>query len=225
MKKTVFIFMGPPGSGKGTLAQECAKEFGWATLSTGALCRKHISEQTEIGKQIDFIIKSGKLISDNLVSAMVDHWLEERVLKAPAIILDGYPRTEAQVAQFHQLLQTKYPKLALRLIKLRISDDEVIKRLSNRLVCTNKNCQTVYSSQAGSGLLAPRRAMVCDVCGSALEVRSDDKPSVIKERLAVYHLHDLSSAFEKTGYHIEELDANRPFNEIFNDFKRLVKKQ
>jgi adenylate kinase len=223
LKKTVYIFMGPPGSGKGTLAQRCVQDFGWATLSTGALCRKHISEQTEIGKQIDFIIKSGKLISDELVSAMVDHWLGEQSLQAPAIVLDGYPRTEAQVHLLHKLLQTKYPSLDLRIIKLGISDDEVIKRLSSRLVCTNKNCQAIYSVLAGSGLLAPKKAMICDLCGAALEIRADDKPEVIKNRLAVYHQHDLTSAFEKSGCHVDVIDADRPFEVIFEDFKRLVK--
>ncbi|TET07002.1 hypothetical protein E3J79_00195 [Candidatus Dependentiae bacterium] len=67
----IYLFIGPPGSGKGSLAQKCIRELGWKKFSTGNECRKHVSEQTEIGKEIDFAIKSGKLITDELVIAMV----------------------------------------------------------------------------------------------------------------------------------------------------------
>lgn len=220
---TIYIFMGPPGSGKGTLAERCVEEFGWASLSTGDLCRKHISEKTEIGKQIDFIIKSGKLISDELVSAMVEQWLEQQGNKYQAIILDGYPRTEAQVELFRRMLESKFPNLRVRIIKFDVSDDEVVKRLSSRLVCTNKNCQAIYSSRAENGELAPKIDMICDKCGSPVAVRGDDKPEVIRNRLAIYHQHDLSKAFKTAGFTIEEINAARQFDEVFADFKRLVK--
>jgi len=221
-QRTIYIFMGPPGSGKGTLADRCVKEFSWASLSTGALCRKHISEHTEIGKQIDFILKSGKLISDQLVSAMVEQWLVEQGSRYQAVILDGYPRTEVQVGLFHTLLKTKFPNLCVRIVKLKVSDDEVVNRLSNRLVCTNKNCQAIYSSRAGNDL-APKVDMICDKCGSPLEIRGDDTPEVIRNRLAIYHQHDLSKAFKAAGFTIDEICAEKPFEEVFADFKRLAK--
>ena len=67
--KQVYIFVGPPGAGKGSLSRYVLKSLGWVQLSTGNLCRKHIAEQTSIGKEIDFAIKSGKLISDNLITS------------------------------------------------------------------------------------------------------------------------------------------------------------
>ena len=218
----VYIFIGPPGSGKGTLAQECVKKFNWATLSTGALCRQHISQQTEIGKQIDLIIKSGKLISDDLVTSMVDEWLAQQVNSAEGIILDGYPRTEQQVKLLFDLFHTKYAQFHLRVVKFDISDESVIRRLSSRLMCQNKNCQAIYSIYPGAGL-APKQQDVCDRCSSSLIQRSDDKPEVIRDRLVVYHQHDPSAIFEKMGQKVELINADRPFSEIFDEFQHFIK--
>ena len=76
-RKDIVIFLGPPGSGKGSLSQLCVKRLGWHQLSTGNLCREHIARGTEIGTQIDFAIKSGKLIADSLILEMVHDWLRE----------------------------------------------------------------------------------------------------------------------------------------------------
>lgn len=219
----IYIFIGPPGSGKGTLAQECVKEFNWATLSTGALCRQHISQQTEIGKQIDLIIKSGKLIPDALVTSMVDEWLAKQVNSTKGIILDGYPRTEQQVKLLFDLLRTKYRGVHLHVVKFDISDEAVIARLSSRLMCQNKECQAVYSIVPGAGL-EPKRANICDRCSGQLIQRADDKPEVIRDRLTVYHQHDPSNIFKKMGQVVEVIDANRPFDEILKDFKQLIKR-
>lgn len=217
----IYIFIGPPGSGKGTLAQKCVADFQWATLSTGALCRQHISQQTEIGKQIDLIIKSGKLISDELVTSMVDEWLASQINNAKGIILDGYPRTEQQVAMLFDLLRTKYAGVQLCVVKFDISDESVIRRLSSRLMCQNKNCQAVYSTVPEAGL-APKQQNLCDRCSSALVQRADDKPEVIRDRLIVYHQHDPSAIFERLGQKLEIINADRPFVDIYDDFKHLI---
>ena len=220
---TVYIFIGPPGSGKGTLAQECVKELKWAALSTGAFCRQHISEQTEIGKQIDLIIKSGKLISDVLVTSMVDEWLAKQVNNSKGIILDGYPRTEQQVQLLLDLLRTKYPDMRLCVVKFDINDESVVRRLSSRLVCQNKDCQAIYSTVPGAGL-ASKRVNVCDRCSGQLIQRADDKSEVIRDRLVVYHQLDPSDVFEKMGTAVIMINADRHFNEILSDFKRLIER-
>ncbi len=217
--KTIYIFIGPPGSGKGTLAQECVKQLGFATLSTGALCREHISQQTEIGKNIDFIIKSGKLISDSLVTAMVDDWLARHVGGYGALVIDGYPRTDRQVRDFVNLVRAKYAGAVVRIVKFDISDEAVVARLSRRLVC--QGCQAIYST-APATECAPKKTGFCDVCGKMLVQRTDDTPEVIKNRLAIYHEHDPSPVFVELGYLVETIDADRRLEEVFDDFRRLV---
>ena len=116
-KKSVFIFIGPPGSGKGTLSHLCVSSLRWVQLSTGNLCRKHIAEQTEIGKQIDFALKSGKLVSDSLINAMVHDWFSMTIQEADNIILDGYPRTVAQAEALHEYLQKNLSHVDVQVIR------------------------------------------------------------------------------------------------------------
>ena len=113
-KPNIVIFLGPPGSGKGSLSNLAIKNMGFNQISTGNLCRHHIANATDIGKQIDVIIKAGKLISDELITNMVFDWLGQQVDKFSPIILDGYPRTvnqaialEAFVKEFINLVAKK----------------------------------------------------------------------------------------------------------------------
>ena len=85
------VLFGPPGSGKGTLSGLCVKELGWVQISTGNLCRKHIADNTKIGQEIDFAIKSGKLISDALIIEMVKDWLLTQVADFPGNARDRIP--------------------------------------------------------------------------------------------------------------------------------------
>jgi adenylate kinase len=219
----VYIFIGPPGSGKGTVAHECVKRLGWASLSTGNLCREHIGKKTEIGKEIDLIIKSGKLVSDELITSLVDEWLANTIDKSEGIILDGYPRTEQQVVLFFDLLRLRYPRVQVQVVKFDISDEIVINRLSNRLICQNKNCQAVYSMISLGGF-TPGRDHVCDICSSQLARRLDDKPEVIRDRLIIYHQHDLSRVFEKMGQSIQVIDGDRSFSEVLSCFMHVIKR-
>jgi adenylate kinase len=222
--KNVFIFIGPPGSGKGSLSQECIKKFGWKQLSTGALCRKHINEQTETGQKIDFAIKSGKLVSDELVVDMVQEWLLDNDQCFNALILDGFPRTVTQAEALHKLLVQKINSYKLNVVKLFISDETVIKRIAGRLVCKNNDCQAVYSEVCEN--LGPSQPMTCDSCMNSLIRRNDDALTAVHDRLRTYYMHEknLIEFYNKNGFVINKVDVEKPLNQVFEDFLILIKK-
>lgn len=221
--KDLYIFMGPPGSGKGTLSQLCIDQLGWKQISTGNLCRKHIAEQTEIGKAIDFAIKSGKLVSDSLITDMVINWFENSYDQSQAVILDGYPRTENQARIFNKFIHEKLKYLRVTLVFFDINDEEVVKRLSSRLVCSNKECQAVYSSIPTSQML-PKTIGICDYCGSSLIQRPDDQSNSIRVRLATYahHAKVLGSYYEHSGQQVIHLDARQSTKRLFEDFMQRI---
>jgi adenylate kinase len=192
-------------------------------LSTGNLCRKHIAEQTDIGKQIDFIIKSGKLIDDQLMTDMVDCWLEEVTTTNTTLILDGFPRTVEQVKRFVEMTNSKYPQLEVQVIRLLISDDVAIDRVVTRYVCSNRACQAVFSAKNDSGL-GSKKEMVCDYCGSLLGKRTDDTEQVMHNRLQVYRKHesDMLACLQKAHIPVVEFTGEMPIEDVFNTFVDAV---
>ena len=218
-----YLFIGPPGAGKGSLASLCVQTFGWKQLSTGNLCRKHIARETPIGKQIDFAIKSGKLVPDKLITQMVAEWIESKSSSAAAIILDGFPRTASQASGLFDVLHQKFQGSQLHVIQLTLEDVHVIERVAGRAVCENKECQAVYSTIEGSSH-ASKVAMVCDLCKSSLIKRADDEPEMIKERLAIYYHHEqaLLDVLRREGQEIKQLGVNRPLVDVFGEFKKQV---
>lgn len=226
--KQIFIFLGPPGAGKGTLSRLCVSHFGWAQLSTGDLCRQHIIDQTEIGKQIDFIIKSGRLIPDDLMIDMVEAWLLEKFKNINVLILDGFPRTVMQAKALDALLtKDAFAGVAFHVIQLVIDDTHVMNRLLGRLICSNKECGAVYSKNIVD--LQPHQGTICNYCGAKLIVRSDDNMQSIKHRLEVYHKH-ANALLDYYHHHkglscnentVKTLEANKPLTEVFVEFERL----
>ncbi len=219
---SVFVFIGPPGSGKGSLSQLCVQKLGWRQLSTGNLCRKHIIEQTEIGKMIDFAIKSGKLIPDSLITKMVGEWFVSQLDSSGAIILDGYPRTVAQAQALEQLLKTRIKEINYQVIRLSVSNRCVIERLGKRYICQNKECQAIYSF--ANPELAPKRDMICDFCSDSLVRRKDDEEDAVRERLKVYYRHEqaLLQFYTQLGQLIREVDVEKSLENVFNDFTQML---
>lgn len=223
-KSNVFVLLGPPGSGKGSFSSLCINNFGWEQLSTGNLCRKHIADKTEIGKHIDFIIKSGKLVGDDVIIEMVKGWIFEQLESGKSILLDGYPRNIAQAKALGLLLEQEFFKgVRFFVVDFVVSDDTVIQRLTTRLVCKNKSCQAVYSAVKGSGL-EPKIEFVCDKCSGELEIRVDDNVETIKERLKIYHENadGLLNFYKENKKDIIELDASLPIESVFSSFKKAL---
>ena len=221
-EKPIYVFIGPPGSGKGTLAQLCQQRLGWHSLSTGDLCRSHVASQTEIGKQIDFCIKSGKLISDALVVQMVHNWLDENLQDTHGLILDGFPRTREQAQTFEQILYQLPVIGKLHVLELYLHDKALIQRLTGRRVCSNQQCQTVYTYAKTS--LAPRVRDVCDVCHADLIQRDDDKPEVVTKRLQTYHenAQPLLSFYRERPEFLGILQADKPVDDVYQAFRELT---
>ena len=221
--RDVFIFIGPPGAGKGSLSSLCINHFGWLQISTGNLCRKHIAEQTKIGKEIDLIIKSGNLINDHLTTSMVVEWFGENVDKATGIIFDGYPRTVAQAEAFDCMLKVQFPQVRVRVVLFEIADDVVVNRLCSRYVCQNKECQAVYSRSSSSDLVSTD-AMVCGLCSGPLGRREDDSEAAVRNRLDIYHRHEqqLLDFYRQDKIEIMRLDASKQLQLVFESFVQVV---
>ncbi len=221
----MFVFVGPPGSGKGSLSQLCVQELAWRQISTGNLCRKHIEKQTEIGKEIAFILKAGKLVSDELITRIVHEGLAKHIEQNTAVILDGYPRTMIQAQLFGKLAEKIVMPFHIIIVKFSIDDTVVVERLSSRYMCQNQDCQIVYSVRSGSGL-APKREGICDACGSLVDRRKDDTPEVIRERLRLYYQHEqgLLDFYKKAGYALHEFSSDQPLEQLFGQFREKMEK-
>ena len=219
----LVLFIGPPGAGKGSLARMCQDHFSFLQVSTGNLCRKHIQEGTQMGKEMDFAIKSGKLVNDTVINDMVAECLFGQEMDT-SIILDGYPRTVPQAALLEKLITSSFPSLKVTIIRLKISNQEVIKRLSMRYICDNKECQTVYSVDEDSSLAAKTKG-ICDYCGHTTGRRSDDTPEAITERLKGYYGHEKAvlDFYVKKGQLVQELDVEKPIENVFKDLREIMK--
>jgi len=181
-----IIFLGPPGSGKGTYSSRICEQKGWAHISTGDMFREEIKKETELGKQANDCIKKGELVPDDVTTAMLKTRLEQDDTKE-GFILDGFPRT---IHQAHALENITHIDIVINLV---IPDEIIVKKISARRTCSN--CGDLYNvadilfgenNQHHMPPVLPKKEGVCDKCGGKLIQRKDDNPEVIRERLVVY---------------------------------------
>ena len=212
----IFSLCGPPGSGKGTLAARCEKELGAIFLSVGDLCRKHIADEDELGKVFIKYTSQGKLVPDEFIVKMVHQWLESKIKTEKHILLDGYPRTVGQVNALNELLK-EYDNAIFEVVFLDVVDDVIIERISARLVCSNKNCQSVYSILVHP----PQKVGYCDKCDAPLMRRKDDDPAVVRSRIQDYNniRNALLDRYKSIDLVLKALDATYlTRKQVFNWF-------
>jgi adenylate kinase len=173
-----LVFLGPPGSGKGTQAQKLVESFKLTHLSTGDIFREAIKSQTELGKEIKEFVEQGKLVPDELVSAVVFEKLRVIAVKKP-FLLDGYPRTVDQAKDLDRFQEKENIRIDA-IVNFTVEGGELVKRLSSRRQCSK--CKEVFNLVT----LPPKKSGVCDKCSGFLNQRADDQEDVVKERLLIY---------------------------------------
>jgi len=170
-----IVFLGPPGAGKGTQASLLSEKYGIRKISTGDILREAVRRGTELGKKAKKYMDAGDLVPDDIIIGLI----EEQIEGIDSFILDGFPRTMKQAEALDRLLSERDKPLS-HVIFVNVPDEEIVKRLTARRVCPN--CGAVYNMIYNP----PKRDEICDVCGTPLVQRSDDREDVIRNRLKVY---------------------------------------
>ncbi len=174
-----LIFIGAPGAGKGTYSELLTDREPLAHISTGDLLRDEIKRGTELGIAAEKVMKSGGLVSDDIVTGMVKSRLSQPDADN-GFILDGFPRTLKQAEMLNTALADLGKKLDC-VVYFNIPDEVVIERLTSRILC--RQCGKIYNRL----YMPPKQEGVCDDCGGEIYQRTDDSEETAKNRLKVFH--------------------------------------
>jgi len=217
--KKIFIFLGPPGSGKGTQTSRLADKLSIPHIDTGSLLRKNIQDGTELGKIAQGYIDKGQLVPLSVVSGVI----EDRIKKEDCIngyILDGFPRSLEQAYELDKILK-RIGKFHLKndamAIYFDIDNEVLVQRLINRRSCPK--CGTIYNLISNP----PKIMDYCDICDSKLTRRKDDTEDVARARFETYEKETapLYEYYKQLGI-LKEIKADAPITEIWENLKEIV---
>jgi adenylate kinase len=209
------VLLGPPGAGKGTQAKRLAATYNLLHISTGDLLREEVAKGSPLGQEAAAFMQAGQLVPDQLVAKMLLARLHKQQALA-GCVFDGYPRTEAQANLLDELLAELGRRVDVA-IYLEVPDEEVVARLGGRRSCPS--CGAVYHLRTQP----PAREGLCDVCGTPLILRDDDKEDVIRQRLSVYRAHTepLLDFYQQRGI-LQRVPGLGSVEEIFRRLQEAV---
>ncbi len=211
-----LVFLGPPGSGKGTQAMRAAKALKLVHISTGDLLREAVKNKTELGKKVEDIMKMGQLVPDEIVISLIGQKIST-IGEAGGFILDGFPRNLSQAESLNFMFVHKKMKLD-KAILLKVSDNEVVKRLSGRWHCSK--CNSGYNYPRNM----PKHEGICDNDGEQLLRRADDEESVVRNRLEVYKKETSPvEQFYRNESVLKEIEGEQIPDKVFQDILTAVK--
>ncbi|MFH0987924.1 MAG: nucleoside monophosphate kinase [Parcubacteria group bacterium] len=174
--KKLYVFIGPPGCGKGTQAGFLKKEKHFNSYSGGEILRAEVAKGTAIGKKADSYLQKGLLVPSEMILGFM---LKRLASSKKPVVFDGYPRLLDQAETLDKYLVGK--KIDATAILFDLPDAEVLERITGRRTC--EKCGAIYHLKFNP----PKKKNVCDKCGGKLFQRNDAKVSVVKNRLKVYH--------------------------------------
>lgn len=203
-----LVFLGPPGSGKGTQAELLAKSVGLHHVSTGDMFRQAIQECSAVGKKVARLVNNGELVPDALVKEVVQAHLATLAANA-GFVLDGFPRTTPQAEMLEEIL-ARFGWTLDAAVALRVPEEVIVARLSGRRVCPR--CGALYHVDH-----LPGPDPKCQRCGTPLVTREDDRPEAVRRRLELYWktARAVEDFYAARGL-LREVDANGSAEEVQN---------
>lgn len=203
-----LVFLGAPGSGKGTQAVRLAKKLDLTHLSTGDILREDVKNGTPLGKEAEGYMKRGELVPDALIVGLIESRITGGELSG-GFILDGFPRTVPQAESLKEMLSKNEVQLDKAVLFV-VSDKEVVRRLSGRWFCPK--CKAGYNYPAKM----PENEGLCDIDNTRLERRRDDEEAVVQNRLEVYKKQTQPiEDYYRAESILTEIDAQRSPDEVF----------
>lgn len=205
----ILILVGPPGAGKGTQAAAICERYGLNHISTGDMLRHEIWLGTHLGLAAKSRIDRGELVPDDVIIEMVKSRIQARDCTA-GYLLDGFPRTIPQAEALMRFADVDM------VIDLEVPANVLVERISGRRVCPH--CDTAYH-------VSSHPKPVCDVCGSQLYIRDDDKPETVHKRIAIYERRTapLIAFYERMGL-LKKVDGSRSAGEVTAKIASLLEK-
>jgi adenylate kinase len=210
-----LVLLGPPGSGKGTQGERLQEDFRLPYYATGDILRAAVRDQTELGKTAKEYMDRGDLVPDDVIIGVITERLDGPEA-ADGFILDGFPRTLPQAEALDAELQKLGRGLTAALL-IEVPDEEVVRRLGGRRTCA-KNGHIFHTD-----FDPPKEADVCDIDGSRLVVRDDDKPEVIRHRLDQYRekTEPLVGYYDEKGL-LRRVDGTQSPDEVGDRIRALL---